>query len=134
MKDGILYKTTNAITEGDTLTVGTNIVMDTVGSELSEIKSNLSQMSQSEYKVKEYTFQYTTAGKWGHFTIDESNAFLDGSSYLVRDIGTGVQNMPLNGFAGNQCSVVISNNSNNSADVQFNSSYIGLIHLFIRYK
>lgn len=38
MKDGILYKVTNAIAKGDALTVGTNIVMTTVGGELSEIK------------------------------------------------------------------------------------------------
>ena len=38
VKDGILYKVTKAITQGDALTVGTNIVMTTVGGELSEIK------------------------------------------------------------------------------------------------
>lgn len=40
VKDGILYKVTKAIAQGDALTVGTNIVMTTVGGELSEIKSN----------------------------------------------------------------------------------------------
>lgn len=40
VKDGILYKVTTAITKGDALTVGTNIVVTTVGSELSSIKSN----------------------------------------------------------------------------------------------
>ena len=40
VKDGVLYKVTNAIAKDDALTVGTNIVMTTVGSELSE-KSNL---------------------------------------------------------------------------------------------
>ena len=39
VKDGILYKVTEAIAEGDALTVGTNIDMTTIGSELSEIKS-----------------------------------------------------------------------------------------------
>ena len=39
VKDGILYKVTKAIAEGDALTVGTNIDMTTVGGELSE-KSN----------------------------------------------------------------------------------------------
>ena len=41
VKDGILYKVTKAIVKDDALTVGTNIVMTTVGSELSE-KSNKS--------------------------------------------------------------------------------------------
>ena len=40
VKDGILFKVTNAIAKGDALTVGTNIVMTTVGGELSSIKSN----------------------------------------------------------------------------------------------
>lgn len=35
VKNGTLYKVINAIAEGDALTVGTNIVMTTVGSELS---------------------------------------------------------------------------------------------------
>ena len=46
VKDGILYKVTKAIAEGDALTVGTNIELDTVASELSEIKSNLSDIVQ----------------------------------------------------------------------------------------
>ena len=41
VKDGILYKVTNAIAKGDALTVGTNIVLDTVGSELSSINGRL---------------------------------------------------------------------------------------------
>ena len=45
VKDGILYKVTKAIAKDDTLTVGTNIAMTTVGSELSEIKSNSSNKS-----------------------------------------------------------------------------------------
>ena len=39
-KDGILYKVTKAIAEGDALTVGTNIVMTTVGGELNSIELN----------------------------------------------------------------------------------------------
>ena len=40
VKDGVLYKVTNAIAKDDALTVGTNIVMTTVGGELSSIKSD----------------------------------------------------------------------------------------------
>lgn len=42
VKDGILYKVTNAIAKGGALTVGTNIAMTTVGSELSSISEPLS--------------------------------------------------------------------------------------------
>ena len=46
VKDGILYKVTKAIVKDDVLTVGTNIAMATFGSELSEIKSSLSDITQ----------------------------------------------------------------------------------------
>ena len=46
VKDGTLYKVTKAIAQGDSLTVGTNIVMTTVGGELSEIKPSLSDKVQ----------------------------------------------------------------------------------------
>ena len=45
VKDGSLYKVTNAIVKDDALTVGTNIVMTTVGGELSE-NSNLTDRVQ----------------------------------------------------------------------------------------
>ena len=45
VKDAILYKVTKAIAKGDALTVGTNIIMTTVGGELSE-KSNSSDRVQ----------------------------------------------------------------------------------------
>ena len=40
VKEGALYKVTKAIAEGDALTVGTNIVITTVGGELSSARSN----------------------------------------------------------------------------------------------
>ena len=46
VKDGILYKVTQDIAKGDALTAGTNIAMATFGSELSEIKSSLSDITQ----------------------------------------------------------------------------------------
>ena len=89
-------------------------------------------MSQSEYKVKEYVFENITANKWMHLAIDESNAFLDGSSYFIRDIGTAMQRMPVNG--GNQCSIVYSKDGLTQKEIQFNSSYTGTLHAFVRYK
>ena len=41
VKDEILYKVTKAIAKNDAMTVGTNIVMTTVGSELSSIRITL---------------------------------------------------------------------------------------------
>ena len=46
VKDGTLYKVTKAIAKNDALTAGTNIAMATFGSELSEIKSSLSDITQ----------------------------------------------------------------------------------------
>ena len=134
VKDGILYKVTNAIAKDDTLTVGTNIELDTVGSELSSISERLSQMSQSEYKVKEYTFQYTSTNKWMHLAIDESNAFLDGSSYFVRDLGTGIQITSVNHNIGNKCLILYSKDNPPLKEIQFNSPYAGTVHAFVRYK
>ena len=40
VKDGILYKVTKAIAEGDALTVGDNIASDTLGGEISSLSDN----------------------------------------------------------------------------------------------
>ena len=40
VKDGILYKVTKTIAEGDTLTVGANIASDTLGGEISSLSEN----------------------------------------------------------------------------------------------
>ena len=127
VKDGILYKVTKAIAKDDSLTVGTNIELDTVGSELSSISKRLSQMSQSEYKVKEYTFQYTTPSAWMTYNIDESNGFLDGSSYLedtkVRyPIGYGNENF---------CRI---DYRDGLKKVDLWSKHAGTLHAFVRYK
>lgn len=39
--DGQLYRVTNAIAQGGTITVGTNVTLDSVGSELKSLKSQL---------------------------------------------------------------------------------------------
>ena len=128
VKDGILYKVTNAIAKDDALTVGTNIAMTTVGSELSSISERLSQMSQSEYKVKEYTFQYTTTNQWAYYNIDESNAFLDGSSYLE---ATDSIQYPLN-YSTDTNGRIDYRNGIKKIDVW--SNHAGTVHAFIRYK
>ena len=127
-KDFILYKVTKAIAKNDALTVGTNIVMTTVGGELSSISERLSQMSQSEYKVKEYTFQYTTASQWATYDIDESNAFLDCSSYIET---ADTVRYPLN-YGTETYDRIDYRNGAKKIDVW--SKHVGTVHAFIRYK
>ena len=91
VKDGILYKVTNAIAEGDALTVGTNIALDTVASELSEIKSNLpngltvdiladansfnlTDLDLTQYKLLVATHYETGGGSTGTTTVPMSLA------------------------------------------------------------
>ena len=128
VKDGILYKVTKAIAKDDSLTVGTNIELDTVGSELSSISKRLSQMSQSEYKVKEYTFQYTTPSAWMTYNIDESNGFLDGSSYLE---DTNKVRYPIGYGNENYCRI---DYRDGLKKVDLWSKHAGTFHAFVRYK
>ena len=122
VKNGILYKVTTAITKGDALTVGTNIELDTVASELSEIKSGLAQ-----YKVKEYTFEYTQTGKTVIYDVDEPNAFIDGSSYL----DDGGFRLPIDASNNMVCSLAYKD----GGKIKFYSgSFIGTAHVFVRYK
>ena len=122
VKNGALYKVTNAIVKDDVLTVGTNIELDTVASELSEIKSGLAQ-----YKVKEYTFEYTQTGKTVIYDVDEPNAFIDGSSYL----DDGGFRLPIDANNNMVCSLAYKD----GGKIKFYSgSFIGTAHVFVRYK
>ena len=122
VKNGILYKVTTAIAKDDALTVGTNIELDTVASELSEIKSGLAQ-----YKVKEYTFEYTQTGKTVIYDVDEPNAFIDGSSYL----DDGGFRLPIDASNNMVCSLAYKD----GGKIKFYSgSFIGTAYVFVRYK
>ena len=123
MKDGILYKVTTDIAKGDALTVETNIVLDTVASELSEISERL-----LEYKVKEYTFKYTKTSQWMSYNIEESNAFLDGPSYLD---STDKVRYPLNYSGGTYCQITY---KDDAKKIYFWSKFAGTVHAFIHYK
>ena len=91
VKDGILYKVTKAIVKDDTLTVGTNIALDTVASELSEMKSNLpdgltvdiladansfnlTDLDLTQYKLLVATHYDTVGGSTGTITVPMSLA------------------------------------------------------------
>ena len=128
VKNGSLYKVTKAIAKDDTLTVGTNIELDTVASELSSISERLSQMSQSEYKIKEYVFKYTNVNNWMAYNIDEPNAFLDGSSYL--DTTNQYRYMLAYG-TGVYCRISY---KDGAEKFELWSQFAGTAHIFVRYK
>ena len=72
VKDGILYKVTKAIAKDDVLTVGTNIVMTTVGGELSSARSNLFPIKE----VLHVASTKTTATDYTTEPLDDYNFFI----------------------------------------------------------
>ena len=86
VKDGILYKVTKAIAEGDALTVGTNIVLDTVADELSEIKSNSSNKS---FEV------IATATANGNVTTTKSLSEFNGFMFMLTVTASSYPNIVL---------------------------------------
>ena len=84
VKDGILYKVTTDIAKDDALTVGTNIVMTTVGGELSSINERLLR-----YKTIRFSYYYSEKGKVVKLKLRDivkdlgTYAFVDGSTYLL---------------------------------------------------
>jgi hypothetical protein len=133
VKDGILYKVTKAIAKDNVLTVGTNIELGTVTSELSEISERLSQIPISEYKIKEYTIKYNNTKTWMEYNIEEKNAFLDCSSYIVvegssQDNGT----MPIN--YGERSLCYIRYYKDRADTIKMHIDYVCTAHVFIRYK
>ena len=135
VKEGALYKVTTAIAEGDALTVGTNIVITTVGGELSSISERLSQISQSEYKIKEYVFEYKKANVWMNYDIEESNAFIDGSSFIETNMANGKRRLPI-GFIDKGYGIYgYISYENGKKQISFISQEkVGTVHAFVRYK
>ena len=72
VKDGSLYKVTNAIVKNDALTVGTNISMTTVGGELSSARSN----SFTIKEVLHVASTTTTATDYTTEPLDDYNFFI----------------------------------------------------------
>ena len=90
VKDGILYKVTKAIAEGDVLTVGTNIDMTTVGSELSSARSN-------SFVIKEVLHVASTTATATDYTtepLDNYNFFIVSCSVLGFRPGTLYKGSP----------------------------------------
>ena len=102
-----------------------------VYNKIEEIQSQLSSISErlSEYKVKEYTFEYTKTSQWTSYDINESNAFLDDSSYL--DDATHQIRYPINYHSDNYCRI---DYKAGATKISFWSLYAGTIHAFVRYK
>lgn len=102
---------------------------------VNDIDERLSQMSQSEYKVKEYTFQYTKANVWMNYDIEESNAFLDGSSYIEVDYTNGKRRLPI-GFVDKGYGIYgYISYENGKKQISFMSqAKTGNVHAFVRYK
>ena len=97
VKDGILYKVTTDIAKDDALTVGTNIVMTTVGGELSSINERLLR-----YKTIRFSYYYSEKGKVVKLKLRDivkdlgTYAFVDGSTYLLMTDALGYYiNLPI---------------------------------------
>lgn len=85
----------------------------------------------TQYKVKEYTFEYTNLNEWTDYGIDESNAFLDGSSYF----DTGNFRFPIGyQYHGHDIQCFISYEGGIKRIEFFSGIDTGTIHAFIRYK
>lgn len=60
--DGQLYRVTNAIASGGTITVGTNVTLDSVGSEIKSLNDSLTNLDSRSYiETKWMTFTYYNA-------------------------------------------------------------------------
>ena len=134
VKDAILYKVTQDIVKDDVLTVGTNIELDTVASELSSISERLSQIFQSEYKIKEYVFELTVTDKWIVYDIDESSVFLDGSSYLVIKGGVYPKGCIIPIGCGDINGMMFYQNGASKIRIFTGGGSIGTLHAFVHYK
>lgn len=81
---GQLYIVTSAIAIGDTFTVGTNITATTVGTELSELNSRLTEL-ENEPKVEGWTFitNVTYTGTSGSNSVDVTADISDYKEFLL---------------------------------------------------
>ena len=146
VKNGVLYKVTNAITEGDTLTVGTNIVMTTVGGELSE-KSNSSDRVQLSLDavavgkdedgdtIYEKTFKGTTISSG---TVVDSNLIISNLKwiYLVggcfNNSGKVLEILPFDSTGAKIYSFSVYSNSNGLV-VEYQNTTVKMYHFTVQY-
>ena len=147
VKDGVLYKVTNAITEGDALTAGTNIAATTVGGELSEIKPSLSDRVQLSLDavavgkdedgdtIYEKTFKGSTIS---NNTIFDSSLTTLNLKWIhlvggcVNDKGTRLVILPWNGTSDDVYSFIIQSN-NKGLHVYYKGLDVKMYHFTIQY-
>ena len=89
----------------------------------------------TQYKVKEYTFEYTRANVWVDCDIEESNAFIDGSSYIETNVANEKRRLPI-GFIDKGYGIYgYISYENGKKQISFMSQEkVGTVHAFVRYK
>lgn len=92
-------------------------------------------MSQSEYKIKEYVFEYTKANVWINYDIEESNAFIDCSSYIETNVTNGKRRLPI-GFIDKGYGIhgYISYENGKKQIGFISQEKTGTVHAFVHYK
>ena len=146
VKNGILYKVTQAIAEGDALTVGTNIVMTTVGGELSE-KSNSTYRVQLSLDavavgkdedgdtIYEKTFKGSTISNG---TVVDSNLTISKLKWIhlvggcFNNGGTSLTVLPYDGTTSSRHSFLIYPNSKGLV-VQYSNITVNMYHFTVQY-
>ena len=126
-----LYKCI-ADTDGSINVTNSNYFEETsVADELKALKNTPS----TEYKVKEYTFEYPNKNVWMNHDIEESNAFIDCSSYIETNMTNGKRRLPL-GFVDKGYGIYgYISYEHGKKQIVFNSQEkTGTVHAFVRYK
>lgn len=78
--EGQLYKVTASIATGDTFSVGTNIETDTVGSEITKINNDLTEITEKVGKIGMKVLKFGVINTTTTIQLDEA---LDPSKYMV---------------------------------------------------
>ena len=146
VKDGILYKVTKAIAEGDALTVGTNISMTTVGSELSE-KSNLSNRVQLSLDavavgkdedgntIYEKTFKGSTISSG---TVIDSNLTISKLKWIrlvggcINNSGVSLTVLPYDATSSSRYNFIVYSNSKGLV-VEYSNTNVKMYHFTVQY-
>ena len=147
VKDGALYKVTNAIVKDDVLTDGTNIVITTVGGELSEIKSNSSDRVQLSLDavavgkdedgntVYEKTFKGSTISSG---TVIDSNLTMSKLKWIrlvggcINNSGGSLSVLPYDVYSDTRYNFVVFSNSKGLV-VEYHSITVKMYHFTVQY-
>lgn len=146
VKNGVLYKVTKAIAKDDTLTVGTNIAMTTVGGELSE-KSNSSDRVQLSLDavavgkdedgntVYEKTFKGSTISSG---TVIDSNLTISKLKWIrlvggcINNSGVSLTVLPYDATSSSRYNFIVFSNSKGLV-VEYHSVTVKMYHFTVQY-